>query len=48
VDGDAVRFAGDYVKSGKPVSAICHAAYLLITLLNVGRTQNHWMEIKPL
>ena len=31
VDEDAVRFAGDFVKSGKPVFAICHAAQLLIT-----------------
>lgn len=31
VDEDAVRFAGNFVKSGKPVFAICHAAQLLIT-----------------
>lgn len=31
VDEDAVRLAGDFVKSGKPVLAICHAAQLLIT-----------------
>jgi len=31
VDENAVRFAGDFVKSGKPVFAICHAAQLLIT-----------------
>ena len=31
VDDDAVRFAGDFVRSGKPVFAICHAAQLLIT-----------------
>jgi len=31
VDEDAVRFAGDFVRSGKPVFAICHAAQLLIT-----------------
>lgn len=31
VDEDAVRFAGDFLKSGKPVFAICHAAQLLIT-----------------
>lgn len=31
VDEDAVDFAADFVKSGKPVFAICHAAQLLIT-----------------
>jgi protease I len=31
VDEDAVRFAGDFVRSGKPVFAICHAPQLLIT-----------------
>lgn len=31
VDEDAVRFAGDFVHSGKPVFLICHAAQLLIT-----------------
>ncbi len=31
VDEDAVRFAGDFVKSGKPVFSICHGPQLLIT-----------------
>jgi len=31
VDDDAVRFAGDFVRSGKPVFSICHAPQLLIT-----------------
>ena len=31
VDDDAVDFAANFVKSGKPVFAICHAAQLLIT-----------------
>jgi len=31
VDPDATAFAGDFLKSGKPVFAICHAAQLLIT-----------------
>lgn len=31
VDEDAVRFAGDFVRSGKPVFSICHAPQLLIT-----------------
>lgn len=31
IDDNAVRFTGDFVKSGKPVFAICHAPQLLIT-----------------
>lgn len=31
VDPNAVGFAGDFVRSGKPVLAICHAPQLLIT-----------------
>jgi protease I len=31
VDPDAVRFAGEFVTSGKPVFSICHAPQLLIT-----------------
>lgn len=31
VDDNAVQFAGDFVRSGKPVFAICHAPQLLIT-----------------
>ena len=31
VNEKAVQFAGDFVKSGKPVFAICHAGQLLIT-----------------
>ena len=31
VDEKAVRFAGSFVKSGKPVFSICHAPQLLIT-----------------
>lgn len=31
VDENAVRFTGDFVRSGKPVLAICHAGQLLIT-----------------
>lgn len=31
VDETAVSFAGDFVKSGKPVFAICHAPQILIT-----------------
>jgi protease I len=31
VNEDAVRFAGTFLKSGKPVFSICHAPQLLIT-----------------
>ncbi len=31
VNSDAVQFAGDFVKSGKPVFSICHGPQLLIT-----------------
>jgi protease I len=31
IDEAAVKFAGDFVRSGKPVFAICHAPQLLIT-----------------
>lgn len=31
VDEDAVRFTADFVTSGKPVFAICHAGQLLVT-----------------
>lgn len=31
IDTQAVRFAGEFVQSGKPVFAICHAPQLLIT-----------------
>ena len=30
MDADAVRFVADFVASGKPVAAICHAAWTLI------------------
>ncbi len=46
VDEDAVRFAAGFVKSGKPVFAICHAAQLLITAQVLsGRTVTGWKSI---
>ncbi|MFP5364697.1 MAG: type 1 glutamine amidotransferase domain-containing protein [Thermoleophilia bacterium] len=30
MDGDAVRFVGDFVASGKPVAAICHGPWSLV------------------
>jgi deglycase len=46
VDEDAVRFAKDFVQSGKPVLAICHAAQLLITAQVLGgRKITGWKSI---
>ncbi len=45
-DEDAVKFAGDFVKSGKPVFALCHAAQLLITAgVLRGRKVTGWKSI---
>lgn len=45
-DDDAVKFAGDFVGSGKPVFAICHAAQLLITARVLkGRKITGWKSI---
>lgn len=46
VDKDAVRFAGDFVRGGKPVFAICHAPQLLITADVIrGRTLTGYTSI---
>ena len=46
VNEDAVRFAGEFVGSGKPVFAICHAAQLLITAMVLkGRRVTGWKSI---
>lgn len=46
VDETAVRFAGDFVQSGKPVFAICHAPQLLITAdVLKGRTITGYQSI---
>jgi protease I len=46
VDEDAVRFAGEFVKSGKAVFAICNAAQLLITAQVLsGRKVTGWKSI---
>ncbi len=46
VDADAVRFAKEFVESGKPVFVICHGPQLLITA-NVlkGRKITGWKSI---
>lgn len=46
VDENAVRFAGDFIRQGKPVFAICHAAQLLITAQVLsGRKVTGWKSI---
>jgi protease I len=46
VDDKAVRFAGDFLKSGKPVFAICHGPQLLITAdVLKGRKVTGWKSI---
>jgi len=46
IDDDAVRFAQEFVKSGKPVFGICHAAQLLITAQVLkGRRVTGWKSI---
>jgi protease I len=44
---EAVRFAGEFVKNGKPIAAICHAAWTLIETGEVrGRTLTSWPSLK--
>jgi len=46
VDEDAVRFTKEFVESGKPVFAICHAPQLLITADVIrGRTITGWKSV---
>jgi protease I len=46
IDEDAVRFAQEFVDSGKPVFGICHAAQLLITARVLkGRRVTGWKSI---
>jgi protease I len=46
VDEDAVRFAREFVESGKPVFGICHAAQILITARVLGgRRVTGWKSI---
>ncbi len=46
VDPDAVRFAKEFVESGKPIFAICHAPQLLITAQVIqGRRITGWKSI---
>jgi protease I len=46
VDEDAVRFSREFVESGKPVFAICHAPQLLITADVIrGRKITGWKSV---
>jgi protease I len=46
VDEEAVRFAKEFVESGKPVFGICHAAQLLITAQVLkGRRVTGWKSL---
>ena len=46
IDDDAVRFAKEFVESGKPVFGICHAAQLFITAQVLkGRKATGWKSI---
>ena len=46
VDENAVKFAKDFMESGKPVFAICHAGQLLITAdVLRGRKMTGWKSI---
>lgn len=44
---DAVRFAREFVESGKPVAVICHGGWLLVEAGVVkGRTMTSWPSLK--
>jgi protease I len=47
MDKDAVAFIADFVKSGKPVAAICHGPWSLIEAGAVdGKTVTSWPSLK--
>jgi len=47
VNADAVRFIGEFFKTGKPVAAICHAAWTLIEADVVrGKRLTSWPSLK--
>lgn len=46
-DEHAVNFVSHFVRSGKPIAAICHAAWTLIEAGGVnGRTMTSWSSLK--
>jgi protease I len=47
LDGDAVGFVRDFVGTGKPVAAICHAPWTLIEAgVLQGRTLTSWPSLR--
>jgi len=47
LDDDAVRFIGEFVASGKPVAAICHAPWTLVEADVVrDRTLTSWPSLR--
>jgi protease I len=46
-DDGAVRFAGDFVRSGRPVAVICHGPWTLVEAGAVeGRTLTSWPSLR--
>ena len=47
LDAGAVKFIKDFIESGKPVGAICHAAWTLIEAgVVAGKTMTSWPSLK--
>ena len=47
LDGDAVGFVRDFVGTGKPVAAICHAPWTLVEAgVLQGRTLTSWASLR--
>ena len=47
LDGDAVGFVRDFVGTGKPVAAICHAPWTLVEAgVLQGRTLTSWPSLR--
>ncbi|SDG99108.1 type 1 glutamine amidotransferase domain-containing protein [Klenkia brasiliensis] len=47
VEADAVRFAGDFVRSGKPVASICHGPWTLAEAgVVTGRRLTSWPSVR--
>ena len=47
MNSDAVSFIGDFVRSGKPVAAICHAPWTLVEAdVLEGRTLTSWPSLQ--
>ena len=47
IDADAMRVVGEFVRSGKPVAAICHGPWLLVQADAVkGRQVTSWKSVR--